>query len=141
MTPTDLLDCDAPGNKDCFVPRYSKTDNFKVRVGAIIEIDTRFSRNGVPGLIDGLGVTWVDPLGAGNVKWSEYNPAVLAFHEAHVEAAEPGVHRIVVTDQPGCVIDDAHGPDGTTYLPTDGRSSEPRQTALRGEAAPPRPAP
>jgi hypothetical protein len=120
VTPTQLLDCDAPGNKHCFVPRYSKTDNFKVRVGAIIEIDTRFSRNDVPGLIDGLGVTWTDPLQASNVKWSEYNPAVLAFHEAHVEAAEPGEHRILVADQPGCVIDDVHGPDGTTYLPVDG---------------------
>ena len=125
VTPTELLDCDAPGNKHCFVPRYSKTDNFKVRVGAIIEIDTRFSKNDSPKLIDGLGVTWIDPLGAGNIRWSEYNPAVLAFHEAHVEAAEPGGHQIVVTDQPGCVIDDAHGPDGTTYLPNSGSVTVP----------------
>jgi hypothetical protein len=41
VTPTELLDCDAPGNKNCFVPRYSKTDNFKVREVAAPEIDTR----------------------------------------------------------------------------------------------------
>ena len=31
LTPTNLLDCTAPGNKHCFVPRFSKTDNYKVR--------------------------------------------------------------------------------------------------------------
>src|SRR6266508_2800918 len=35
VTPVRLLDCDAPGNKHCFVPAFSKTDNFKVRVGRI----------------------------------------------------------------------------------------------------------
>ena len=44
VTPTELLDCDAPGNKHCFVPADSKTDNFKVRKGAIVEIDTRFHK-------------------------------------------------------------------------------------------------
>src|SRR5262245_7323547 len=42
VTPTELLDCSAHGNKHCFVPSASKTDNFKVRSGAIVEIDTRF---------------------------------------------------------------------------------------------------
>ena len=123
VSPTELLDCDAPGNKHCFVPRYSKTDNFKVREGAIIEIDTRF--HGSSGLIDGAGVTWSDPLGASNAKYSEDNPAVLAFHEAHVEAAEPGLHQIVISDQALCTIDHAHGPDGTTYQPTDGSVTVP----------------
>jgi hypothetical protein len=125
--PTELLDCAAPGNKNCFVPRYSKTDNFKVKQGAIIEIDTRFSN--ASGLIDGAGVTWVDTLGASNKKYSEYNPAVLAFHEAHVEAAEPGLHSIVINDQPLCTIDRAHGPDGSTYQPTNGSVTVPVSVA------------
>ncbi|MGY1695076.1 hypothetical protein ACI780_09200 [Geodermatophilus sp. SYSU D00814] len=120
VSPTELLDCTAPGNKNCFVPRYSKTDNFKVRNDVPIEIDTRFSRHGQAGYIDGLAVTWFDTLGASNVKFSEYAPALLAFHEAHVEAAEPGTHTIVVSDQAGCTIVDAHGPDGVTYTPQNG---------------------
>src|SRR5829696_4538716 len=28
VTPVDQLDCDAPGNKHCFVPHHSKTDKF-----------------------------------------------------------------------------------------------------------------
>ena len=46
VTPTSRLDCTAPGNKQCFVPRYSKTDNFKVRRGPIVEIDTVFTKDG-----------------------------------------------------------------------------------------------
>jgi len=129
VTPTELLDCTAPGNKHCFVPHNSKTDNFKVREGAIVEIDTRFTRHGQSGYIDGAGVTWFDPLGASNKKYSEYNPAVLAFHEAHVEAAEPGLHHIVITDQPLCNIDDVHGPDGETYLPVNGSVTVPVQVS------------
>jgi hypothetical protein len=119
VTPTEQLDCDAPGNKHCFVPHHSKTDNFKVRDDRVVEIDTRFEKNGVPGFIDGLAATWIDTNGASNVKYSEWNPAVLAFHEAHVEAAEQGNHQIVVEDQPGCTIDDAHA-GGRTYLPVNG---------------------
>jgi hypothetical protein len=116
VSPTSLLDCDAPGNKHCFVPRYSKTDNFKVRSKVIVEIDTRFSDEGSNVFRDGLAATWFDTNGASNVKYSEYNPAVLAFHEAHVEAAEQGNHRIVVSDQAGCVIASASAA-GRTYLP------------------------
>lgn len=50
----------------------------------------------------------------------EYNPAVLAFHEAHVEAAEQGNHKIIITDQAGCAIDTVTA-DGATYAPTDGQ--------------------
>jgi hypothetical protein len=110
VTPTSLLNCSAPGNKHCFVPGDSKTDNFKVRAGAIVEIDTRFSKPGVDGYIDGLAAWWTDTNGARNVKYSEYNPAILAFHEAHLEAAEQGNHVITVSDQPGCIIDDAQRP-------------------------------
>ena len=124
VSPTELLDCTAPGNKNCFVPRYSKTDNFKVRSGAIVEIDTRFARHGSSEYIDGLAATWTDTVGATNVKYSEYNPAILAFHEAHVEAAEQGNHKITVTDQPGCTIDDVHAA-GRTYLPVNGSVTVP----------------
>lgn len=124
VTPTDLLDCAAPGNKHCFVPRFSKTDNFKVRVGRIVEIDTRFWRPGHSEPIDGLAATWIDTNGASNVKWSEYNPDVLAFHEAHVEAAEQGTHQVVVSDQAGCAIVHVHyGND--TYWPANGTVTVP----------------
>lgn len=125
VTPTKDLSCTAPGNKNCFVPHHSKTDNFKVRTGAIVEIDARFSRLGTPGFIDGLAATKIDTVGASNLKWSEYDPAVLAFHEAHFEAVEPGEHQVVISDQAGCTIVDAHGPDGTTYLPTGGSVTVP----------------
>ena len=119
VTPTSKLDCDAAGNKHCFVPGDSKTDNFKVRSGAIVEIDTRFWR-GDSGPLDGFAATWIDTNGASNVKWSEFNPAILAFHEAHVEAAEQGNHQIVVSDQPGCIVVSATAA-GRTYLPSDGK--------------------
>jgi hypothetical protein len=124
VSPTELLDCSAPGNKHCFVPRYSKTDNFKVRTGSIVEIDTRFSKPGVAGYIDGLGITWTDTLGASNAKYSEYNPAILAFHEAHVEAAEQGTHQITISDQPGCTISDVSA-GGRTYRPVNGSVTVP----------------
>jgi hypothetical protein len=120
VSPTELLDCDAPGNKNCFVPRYSKTDNFKVRNGTIVEIDTRFWRPGVSVPIDGMAALWRDTVGAGNLKFSEYNPAVLAFHEAHVEAAEQGTHQITVADQAGCTISQVRSPNGTVLTPVGG---------------------
>jgi hypothetical protein len=124
VTPTDSLDCDAAGNKHCFVPRYSKTDNFKVRNNRVVEIDTRFSRDGSNDYIDGLAARWIDTNGASNIKYSEYNPAVLAFHEAHVEAAEAGSHKIVVEDQAGCTIEEAQAA-GRRYLPVNGSVTVP----------------
>jgi hypothetical protein len=124
VTPITELDCDAPGNKNCFVPHHSKTDNFKVKAKNIVEIDTRFAKHGTPGYIDGLAATWIDTNGASNIKYSEYNPAVLAFHEAHVEAAEQGNHQIVISDQAGCTIDDVHAA-GKTYLPVNGSVTVP----------------
>lgn len=120
LSPYELLDCNAPGNKNCFVPRFSKTDNFKVREGAIVEIDTRFWGPDHTGPLDGLAAGWTDTLGASNLKWSEYNPDMLAFHEAHVEAAEQGTHTIVVADQPGCTILQVTGPTGSVQTPVDG---------------------
>jgi hypothetical protein len=124
VTPVGARDCDAPGNKHCFVPGDSKTDNFKVRNPRIVEIDTRFYKDGSSDPIDGLAATWFDTNGASNVKYSEYNPAVLAFHEAHVEAAEQGNHRIVVSNQNGCTIDYVRAA-GRTYVPAGGSVSVP----------------
>lgn len=86
-----------------FIPAASKTDNFKVRNFVPQEIDTRFKdRSGQ--FIDGLMVTWTDPLGASNVKWSYDAPELLVFHEAHVENVEVGTHKIKIDDQPGCEV-------------------------------------
>jgi len=103
VTLTSSLNCDAAGNKFCFVPGDSKTDNFKVKAGAVVEIDTRFFK-GASGPIDGLAAVWTDTNGASNRKYSEFNPRVLAFHEAHVEAAEQGSHLITVSNQAGCTV-------------------------------------
>ncbi|MEW9872802.1 hypothetical protein [Arthrobacter sp. HS15c] len=111
VSPTNLLSCTAPGNKNCFVPRYSKVDNFKVRSDIIVEIDVRFWKNGAA--MDGYAAEWTDTNGASNIKFSEYNPSVLAFHEAHFEATEEGTHSIKVSDQPGCDITAVELPDGS----------------------------
>jgi hypothetical protein len=132
VSPTSRLDCSAPGNKNCFVPRYSKTDNFKVRSQRIVEIDTRFYKAGSSEPADGLAATWIDTNGASNVKYSEYNPAVLAFHEAHVEAAEQGNHQIVVSNQAECIVDSVQA-GGRTYLPTSGSVTVP--VAVRNHQA------
>ena len=120
VSPTNLLSCTAPGNKNCFVPRYSKVDNFKVRSDIIVEIDVRFWKNG--NVMDGYAAEWTDTNGASNIKYSEYNPAVLAFHEAHFEATEEGTHSIKVSDQPGCDITAVELPDGS-YGKVRGNSS------------------
>jgi hypothetical protein len=108
----DGPDCGVTGaNRHGFIPRHSKTDNFKVN-GAILEIDTRFfpdfNGNGVKDwnedFIDGLGITWTDTLGASNVKWAYYDPSLVVFHEAHVEAVEAGRHKILIENQPGCTV-------------------------------------
>lgn len=121
VTPTSRLDCKGAIKTGCFVPRYSKTDNFKVKANAIVEIDTRFWQNGTALL--GLAANWTDTVGASNVKFSEWDPAVLAYNEAHVEAAEEGTHTISVASQPGCTIDSVVGPDGSVYRNGSGRYS------------------
>lgn len=121
VTPTSRLDCGRWAKFGCFVPRYSKTDNFKVKHDAIVEIDTRFWKNNVALL--GLAAGWTDTVGASNVKYSEYNPDILAFREAHVEAAEEGTHTVDVANQTGCTIDHVTGPNGETYKNGNGRYS------------------
>lgn len=120
VTPTALLSCTAKGNKNCFVPGSSKTDNFKVNANAIVELDTRFWSAGSSDALLGMAAGWIDTNGASNVKYSEYNPAVLAFNEAHVEAVEVGTHTIVLANQPGCTIDHVVGPKGQKYTSASG---------------------
>ena len=104
VCPLTAVDCTVKGSKHGFVPGDSKTDNFKVR-GAPMEIDTRFFPSGQYGnWIDGLGITHTDTLGASNHKWSVYNPAISALHEAHVEDVEPGTHFITIDNQAGCTV-------------------------------------
>ena len=99
-----IVDCGPKkqGAAHGFVPRYTKTDNFKVR-GVAREIDTRFfDRNGT--IMDGMGITWTDPLGASNNKWSYENLALDIHHEAHVESVENGTHLITIGNQTGCTV-------------------------------------
>jgi hypothetical protein len=110
----DLIDCGYnAANAHGFVPSHSKTDNFKAKPSTEIrEIDTRFFQdldgNGyklrTEPWIDGLQITWIDPLGASNVKSSYLNVDLDINHEAHVEAIENGIHQIVIADQPGCAV-------------------------------------
>jgi hypothetical protein len=106
-----VVDCGnkLKGNAHGFIPRHSKTDNFKVR-GTQLEIDTRFHRGRFGGgYIDGLGITWTDTLGASNNKFSYENLALDVHHEAHVEAVEIGTHYITIANQaypngPSCTV-------------------------------------
>jgi hypothetical protein len=101
----DAVDCGArQGNRHGFIGSDSKTDNFKVKNVPIIEIDTRFFRNGIA--VDGLRITWTDTNGASNGKWSYYAPSLNVFHEAHVEGPEPGTHVITIANQTGCNVGD-----------------------------------
>lgn len=87
-----------------FDPSNSKTDNFKVKITAVREIDTRFLDSS-GNYIDGLSITWIDTLGASNGKTSYLNTTLDINHEAHVEAPENGTHQIVVFNQTGCTVD------------------------------------
>jgi len=103
----EVVDCGyAGGNAHGFVGGHHKTDNFKVK-GLPREIDTRFFDDSGNKLL-GLGITWLDTLGGQNRKWSYYKPELSINGEAHVEAVEVGNHQIVVTDQPGCIVQDIY---------------------------------
>jgi hypothetical protein len=126
-----VVDCgDAPGNMHGFIPSHSKTDNFKVKAPFFNEIDTLFftDQNGnhkyedSEPLLSGLSETWTDPLGASNIKWS-YLVMPWNIVEAHVEAVEPGLHHITISDQPGCTVDAIHVPS-TKYF-SDGAGTVP----------------
>jgi hypothetical protein len=105
-TGLDVVDCGGKtkGNAHGFIPRHSKTDNYKVG-GAPREIDTRFRDGGLNGpFIDGLGITWTDTLGASNQKWSYLDLSHDVNHEAHVEDVEVGTHTITIENQLGCQV-------------------------------------
>jgi hypothetical protein len=105
--PLTAVDCGS--NVHGFIHDFSKTDNFKVKVSSVREIDTRFlDTNNNNAFIDGLMVTWIDTNGASNNKWSYYNQSLDVIHEAHVETPENGTHYIVVADQPGCTVDNVY---------------------------------
>lgn len=112
VTPIEFFGCSlsALGSaRNCGVGKFgftaadSKTDNFKVKLSNVREIDTRFL-DGNGNYIDGLGITWIDTNGASNNKNSYYNPDLDIQHEAHVEAPENGTHQIVVANQAGCTV-------------------------------------
>jgi hypothetical protein len=99
----DVVDCGrGNGNFHGFVPRNTKTDNFKVGRTNNLEIDTRFIDNATGQLLDGRKLTWTDTLGSSNIKYSYASP--LIAHFAHIEAVESGIHGITVADQPGCKV-------------------------------------
>jgi hypothetical protein len=107
MCPLTAVDCGT--GKHGFISSDSKTDNFKVKSEPIREIDTQFFDPSTGQPMDGFGVTWTDPLGATNVKWSYLDLALDVHHEAHVEAVEKGAHLITIGDQAGCTV-------GNVYL-------------------------
>jgi hypothetical protein len=99
----EAVDCgQAAGNLHGFVPANTKTDNFKVKSGQSPEIDTTF-RNSSGEQLDGMGLTWVDTLGASNRKWS-YVVYFGNVHVAHIEAVEDGTHQIQIANQTGCTV-------------------------------------
>ncbi|HWD84580.1 MAG TPA: hypothetical protein VG321_02435 [Solirubrobacteraceae bacterium] len=100
-----VVNCGAKSGSDVhgFIPSDSKTDNFKVGPVVPQEIDTRFFDSG-GNVLDGFGITWTDPSGASNHKWSYYAPSLQIFHEAHVEDVTQGTNLITVANQPGCTV-------------------------------------
>jgi hypothetical protein len=117
VCPLNKVECTVKGAKHGFVPADSKTDNFKVKgTQAHPEIDTRFfsdingdgHRQDNEPWIDGLSVTWTDPLGGSNVKLSYLDLALNVNHEAHVEQVESGTHFIRIDDQAGCTVGLVH---------------------------------
>jgi hypothetical protein len=102
----NVVDCgQSPGNFHGFVPRHTKTDNFKVGQQNNREIDTRFIDDATGATLTGRTVKWTDTLGGGNNKHSYNNPAWgTPDNFAHVEAVEAGTHQITVENQPGCTV-------------------------------------
>lgn len=112
----DVVDCgNAPGNRHGFVPRHSKTDNFKVKItrdGAEIDVHFFDDLNG-DGHLDGneeslphVQANWTDTVGATNVRYA--NPEYRWGVFAHVESPEPGMHYIHIFDSDGCQVGQVH---------------------------------
>ncbi len=130
-----VVDCGrAAGNLHGFIPAHTKTDNFKVRNVPIREMDAIFIDPATGRNRSGVSVTWIDPLGASNKKWSYY-VSFWSIVEAHIEAVEDGNHKIVLTDQAACTIGDVYvGPSSqevyvgsgprTVVIPVKGHQKE-----------------
>src|SRR5262245_16109458 len=101
-----VVDCGlSAGNFHGFVPRHTKTDNFKVGKTNNLEIDVRFIDDATDATLTGRSIRWTDTLGAGNTKHSYNDPKWWTRDNlAHVEAVEVGVHQITVENQPGCTV-------------------------------------
>ncbi len=102
----NVVDCgQSPGNFHGFIPRHTKTDNFKVGQTNNLEIDARFIDEATGATLVGRSVKWTDTLGAGNTKHSYNDPDWWTRDDfAHVEALEEGVHQITVANQAGCTV-------------------------------------
>jgi len=102
----NAVDCGlSAGNFHGFIPRHTKTDNFKVGRTNNLEIDTRFFDGATGRTLPGLAVTWTDTLGGSNKKHSYNKPSWnTSDNLAHVEAVESGVHEISIENQPGCLV-------------------------------------
>jgi len=102
----NVIDCgQSPGNFHGFIPRHTKTDNFKVGRTNNLEIDTRFIDDATGATLAGRSVHWRDTLGAGNTKFSYNDPDWgTTDNFSHVEAVEEGVHQITVANQTGCTV-------------------------------------
>jgi hypothetical protein len=114
-----VVDCGYTGGDDHgFVPRFSKTDNFKVNQNAANrEIDTHFfdaRQNETPGLCE----TWTDSLGVLNPRCSLVDLTINDNGFAHVENVENGIHTFTFTNQPGCTVGliTLNLPNGTQYF-------------------------
>jgi hypothetical protein len=90
-----------------FMPQRSRTTNFKVG-GQPRSIVTRFYGL-AGGPVDGMQVTWSDPLGGSNNAHTHEDLSIDLHHEARIDNIELGSHEIMVNDQPGCAI-------GTIYI-------------------------
>jgi hypothetical protein len=92
------------------------------------EIDTRFYSSNHE-VIDGPGITWTDPTGASNRKWSYYNQSLDIINEAHVEAVSTGVNLITVANQPGCTVNEVVSGKIRRLRPADGAGQSHRHAA------------
>jgi hypothetical protein len=101
----NVVDCGrSAGNFHGFIPRHTKTDNYKVGPTNNLEIDTRFVDNATGQLLDGMQLIWTDTLDSTNTKYSYTNAQIGVNHFSHIEAVEAGTHGVTVADQPGCKV-------------------------------------
>lgn len=128
------IDCGkSAGNFHGFIPSLSKTDNYKVRVGNNLEIDTVFVDSRTGAKLLGFGVTWFDTLGAQNKKFSYWDSDQNRYRRAHIEAVEKGTHKVIIANQPGCRVVNVncytlgcdHHVNGPTTVPVTIRQNDP----------------